>query len=403
VGTSEDKLLIEALRQQMQEMKLLSNIDRKAKILVTAPTNDQVFKIAEHLQQAGLNMVFSTSCEAMKRLRQEQREETLSLAHKVYQHALMNGEEKLVAYVKNQELGASKETKRMYRKYCQIVLDYAEIICATPSACNADFLKKMGYFYPVIIFCEAARIEETSIIQPISDRTEKLLFIGDHKRAYPFVQEELSLNKQELLKFSTFERLLADPRFIKRITMLKHQDSIPNPISAWMSNICYEGQLVSMSRKEGKYPNGERHRQLYFEDVCGREYWWDDSLTNDDEAYAVFQIVEFLQSQNVPEKDITVLTGFRSQVKLLSDGLPKSVRCTSIDGYADGNNKYIVASLVYGRNRKSCDLDPRQLATLFSAPREGLYLVGCSQILKKSKLSALIRNCEGRPRYSQKI
>jgi hypothetical protein len=259
-------------------------------------------------------------------------------------------------------------------------------------------MRESGYHYPTVIFLGAAKLDETTFLQPLTRHTKKIMMIGDHKRFYPVILDQLREIHPVHSCFCTFERLTADSRYRNSTIMLREQDNIPTAVSKRLSDLFYQSKLVSVADTKGCHPNGISHLQLYFQNVERPNETHHIPRTDRTQANEVGKIVNWLISQKVQPRDITVLGVTKAQTALLQECVRDDVLCIKIERFGAKWNKYIVASL-HGFERKMLRISPSKIATLLSAPREALYLVGSNNDLRDTLFASIIDSCAGQPGY----
>ena len=311
---------------------------------------------------------------------------------------------------KLENLKKRKEELEMNKKVEMLSQKKIIGVTITGASINHDLLHQIGP--SVVIVEEAAEILEPSLLAALTPSIEHLILIGDHKQLRPQVDTyELCRN----FKFdkSMMERLI-DSGFPYKT--LNKQNRMRPEFSALLHDI---------------YPDLEDNLELVSQNAplkcIGKSmFFWtheypekhDRTFTNDKEAERIIALVLYLLWNDCRPSEITVLSAYLGQTKLLRNKLkqakakyPKLFQETStdqddenglkegfiqvqtIDMYQGDENKYVLISLVRSNSKNKIgflnQMNRRCVAQ--SRAKCGMYFVGNLNVLKDARDSRWYR------------
>ena len=294
-------------------------------------------------------------------------------------------EEKLKMGKEREEI--YEQQRRMAMIHC---LQDADIIglTTTGAAKHNSLLSQVDA--KVIIIEEAAEILEAHTVSSLSQKTEHLILIGDHKQLRPKTNE-YTLARDYSLDVSLFERLVKNEY---PCDTLQVQHRMRPEISALVSSTIYQGNLINAPLTEEYPPVAGMKHNMVFIDHTEQETMDHDlkSPKNNFEARFLAQVCRYLLQQcTYEEEQITVITPYTGQMYNLREKFEEmdmtKVRITPIDSYQGEENDIILLSLVRSE-RTGFVRDENRICVAISRAKHGLYVIGnFSKLFKwKSKL-----------------
>ncbi|CAE7409418.1 ZNFX1 [Symbiodinium sp. CCMP2456] len=241
----------------------------------------------------------------------------------------------------------------------------------------------------VVIVEEAAEVLEAHILTALHPRTQHVVLIGDHQQLRPSTAV-YRLSKNFHLDVSLFERLIHNGA--AHVTLLQQRRMHPK-ISRLIKPLY--PQLRDHSSTE-KYPEirGVAARcffmsHFHLEDDEGESH----SKQNTFEANFVSALCAHLVSSGYEESQITVLSPYLGQVRLLKrkiqrDPSTQGIAVTAVDNFQGEENDVIVVSLVRSNRARQMGflaVDNRINVALTRA-RHGLFIIGNTDMLEKHTL-----------------
>eukprot|EP00052_Salpingoeca_macrocollata_P028388 m.274677 g.274677 ORF g.274677 m.274677 type:complete len:966 (+) comp22858_c1_seq4:1359-4256(+) len=186
----------------------------------------------------------------------------------------------------------------------------------TGACINNDVLQQLQP--EVIIVEEAAEITEPQLMACLHGTLKHLILIGDHQQLPPKV-ESYELEKNHNLAISLMQRLINNK--LEFATLQKQNRMHPN-LSRYLLDI-YPGLQDNLIRTGGILPVhyvGPGHQE-----TPSLAFWWhvkkperkDRGYTNPAELERAVALCIFLISKGEPASSITILAGYKAQVRLL--------------------------------------------------------------------------------------
>mmetsp|Transcript_72985 Transcript_72985/g.171074 ORF Transcript_72985/g.171074 Transcript_72985/m.171074 type:complete len:1555 (+) Transcript_72985:434-5098(+) len=241
----------------------------------------------------------------------------------------------------------------------------------------------------VVIVEEAAEVLEAHILTALHPRTQHVVLIGDHQQLRPSTAV-YRLSKNFHLDVSLFERLIHNGA--AHVTLLQQRRMHPK-ISRLIKPLY--PQLRDHGSTE-KYPEVRGIAARCF--FMTHFHWEDDegeshSKQNTFEANFVSALCAHLVASGYEESQITVLSPYLGQVRLLKskmrrDATTQSIAVTAVDNFQGEENDIIVISLVRSNRARQMGflaVDNRINVALTRA-RHGLFIVGNTDMLEKHTL-----------------
>jgi predicted DNA helicase len=274
------------------------------------------------------------------------------------------------------------------------VLDNAQIVFATTSACGGEFLETRE-FDTVFIDEAAQSLEPGSLIAFL--KGAQVIFAGDHKQLPPTV-----LSSENRLKTSMFERFSS--LYPKAVHTLEIQYRMNEKINRFSSCEFYGCKVKTDKSVENITINGLNIKSdafyggedpVVFTDTCGEfmEKSKKDSLSkyNPKEAEFVVSLVEKFLKNGAKEEHIGVITPYKDHEEYIKS-LIKSEKCKvksenlevkSVDGFQGREKEIIVLSLVRANENEEIGFlnDIRRLNVAVTRAKRKLIIIGDSGTL----------------------
>ncbi|WP_456480590.1 IGHMBP2 family helicase [Nautilia sp.] len=277
------------------------------------------------------------------------------------------------------------------------ILENAEIVFATNSACGGEFLE--GREFDTVFIDEAAQAMEPGTLIPFV-KGKQVIFAGDHKQLPPTV-----LSNDEKLKISMFERFSA--LYPEAVHTLGVQYRMNEKINEFPSCEFYECKVKTYEKiksitikdldikSDGIYGDYE---PVVFIDTCGKfmEKNKKDSPSkyNPKEAEFVVGLVEVFLKNGAKEEHIGVITPYKDHEeyikKLMENGKPtqpaktENVEVKSVDGFQGREKEIIILSLVRANENEEIGFlsDIRRLNVAITRAKRKLIIIGDANTLR---------------------
>ena len=267
------------------------------------------------------------------------------------------------------------------------VMRNATVIGMTTS-CAAKYHSVLQQVRPkIVVIEEAAEVLEAHILTSLSEDTEHVILIGDHKqlRPKPTVHQ---LAQKFNLEISLFERMVLNKMDCKQLC-IQHR---MRPEIANLTKRIYD-HAISDSENVQRYPDIRGvQTNLFFLDHTEPENFREglQSYSNIHEADFVVALCRYLLQQGYQKSQITILTMYTGQILRIKEKMPletfKGVRLTAVDNFQGEENDIVILSLVRSNKHESIGFlnEPNRICVSLSRARMGLYVVGnfsllCSQ------------------------
>ncbi|TGK14304.1 AAA domain-containing protein [Leptospira stimsonii] len=276
------------------------------------------------------------------------------------------------------------------------------VIVSTPVASAKGILEGRFFDYCVLDECSQG-LEPTSWI-PIL-KSDRVILAGDHKQLPPTLFSEKNTLEETL--FEKAAERLADS---ERVFLLDTQYRMKDEIAEFSSKEFYSNLLKSGRPREERtshfpedFPFFHSFQWIDTAGTDSEEVSVEDSLTNPFEADLQIRICVLLSEAGWPEEEVTILSPYRAQVRLISEklkdaNLPK-IRVSTIDSFQGRENRCILLGFVRSNEEgKSGFLkESRRINVGMTRARDLLLCIGDSSTLSSDAfLSKLIQFAEER-------
>jgi len=298
------------------------------------------------------------------------------------------------------------------------------IVATTCLGINHPIFNERTFDYCIVD--EASQITLPVCIGPIR-LARTFILVGDHNQLPPLVQNEEA--REGGLDISLFKHL--SDEHPSSVVYLEHQYRMCEDIMTLSNNLIYNGRLKCGNKKVADsritIPNmdglknhhyspstishstkticpGSVSHQCWIRDLldpnlrvsfvntdpllpASREEAKGNRIVNNTEATICVQLVESLLSVGVPASDIGVMTHYRSQLKVLRDGLRAhtGVEMDTADRFQGRDKEIIIISLVRSNDARSIGellKDWRRINVAFTRAKTKLLVIGSRETLK---------------------
>lgn len=257
------------------------------------------------------------------------------------------------------------------------------------STCAARSNTLLHMLKPPIVFIEeAAEILEPHIIAALSNETQHLILIGDHKQLRP-TTSVYKLAKQYKMDISLFERMVNNGiNSVKLNVQHRMRPEIANLIRPTIYKELTDHELVA------KYPNVLGiTKNVFF--ITHNELETNESdetsKKNVFEAQYLVALCNYFILQGYPPEDVTILTMYNGQIFQFSQERRKypnlkRVRITVVDNYQGEESKIILLSLVRSNNDDKIGYLSlkNRICVALSRAKHGFYMIGNMNLLAKN-------------------
>ena len=239
----------------------------------------------------------------------------------------------------------------------------------------------------IVLVEEAAEVIEAPVAVACFESIQQLILVGDHKQLQGHCSLHDLAGPPFHLDVSMFERLV---RNNMPFVMLREQRRMAPEISQLLEPIYDKLQDHQSVREYPLIPGMGNIRSFFF------DHTWEEtgdslfSKINEREAVMVVRLYNYLFLNGTPTKNITILTFYNGQKKMIISRLrevpslqhqPHNVE--TVDSYQGEENDIILASLVRNRPGKKIGflaIDNRVCVAL-SRARRGFFLFGNKEVL----------------------
>ncbi|WP_061266384.1 AAA domain-containing protein [Leptospira interrogans] len=410
-GTGKTTTLTEIVSQLVAEEK---------KILVSAPTNSACDLLVESISARGIlvlrlghpariNEIAIHSTLDYKlfhhpdgKLLNEYRKDVIEISKQAKKFKRNFGEkereERKKLFTEVKEL--KKTIRSMEIGLIDSLVSSHPVIVSTPVASARGILENRTFDFCVLD--ESSQALEPAFWIPIL-KSDRVILAGDHKQLPPTLFSE-----KNYLETTLFEKAVENLESYGRIFLLDTQYRMKDEISAFPSKEFYSGLLKSgRSEKERKsnFPKTFSFLNAFqWIDTSGtdsEEVILDDSISNPFEADLQVRLCFLLKENDWPEDEITILSPYRAQVRLISEklrdvGLTK-INVSTIDSFQGRENRCILLGFVRSNleGRSGFLKESRRINVGMTRARDLLLCIGDSSTLSQDPfLSKLIRFAE---------
>jgi ATP-dependent RNA/DNA helicase IGHMBP2 len=281
-----------------------------------------------------------------------------------------------------------EDARRMERQVVKQILDHADILCATLTGLDSEFLGQRRFDWLVID--EACQTTEPTCWIPLS-RCERVLLAGDHCQLPPTVVSRDAT--QEGFSISLFERLME--LHGKQVShLLTVQYRMHEQIMDFSSRQFYESSLIADESVRGHLlhdlsdisPSEATSSPVEFVDTAGAGFDEElepdgDSRRNLKEAELIRHKVQTLLDKGLAPSDIAVIAPYAAQVRFLRTLLNvERLEIDTVDGFQGREKEAILISLVRSNANGEIGFlaDERRMNVALTRARRKLVVVGDS-------------------------
>ena len=287
-------------------------------------------------------------------------------------------------------LAEAKELKELAQRIeagaLTSILESAMVICATLHGLDAGMLGPRTF--ELLAIDEACQATEPATWIPII-RCQKVILAGDHCQLPPTVMSPKA--EKQGLNISLLEKLMNkyEATISRRLTI---QYRMHTDIMTFSSREFYDSSLVAdntvssrlLTDLEGIIKDDLTDTAVQFIDTSGADFGEElevggTSIRNQKEADLACQKVEKLIEYGVQPPQITILSPYTAQVRLLCESIRhEQVEIASIDGFQGRENDVVIISLVRSNSRKEVGFlaDVRRMNVALTRAQRKLIVIG---------------------------
>ena len=305
---------------------------------------------------------------------------------------LQNQRQSVLSQVDAKKKEAAQE--RFKEDFAIIKSSFMVGMTTTGAALNMELLREIQP--RIVVVEEAAQVHEQHVLGCLTKHVQHLILIGDHMQLRPKMNNH-RLKHSHHTDVSLMERLVMNNFPYHCLTI---QRRMRPEICRLLTPAFYpslENHPTVLT-----YPNvrGMKHN-LFFIDHQNSESQskFSTSYANNFEGEMIAEIYRYLILQGYSYSDITILSAYNEQVKLIRHKVTETsqnlrvakerfvdkVHITTVDNFQGEENRIILLSLV--RSNKECKLghleDPQRICVSLSRAREGLFVIGDFDMLNK--------------------
>uniref|UniRef100_A0A7S0YDA7 Upf1 domain-containing protein n=1 Tax=Polytomella parva TaxID=51329 RepID=A0A7S0YDA7_9CHLO len=368
---------------------------RKAKVLVSAPSNVAVDQLADRIERTGLKVV--RVC-ARSREHIESPVDNLTLHYQITRLPLASADRYRQLTQARAETGGLSEDQEAERCRLQLqlermVLHEAEVVCTTCIGASDPRLGSLSFDFVLVDECTQAT--EPECLLPLLTGVKQVVLVGDHCQLGPIVSHREASNAG--FSQSLFERL----RLLGlRPARLQVQYRMHPCLSLFPSNAFYDGALqngagVADRRVRGDFPWPNPDKPMAFWVQLGTEEISPSgtSYLNRTEALNVERAVTRLLQSGMKPSQIGIITPYEGQrayitATLLRHGsmmpeLYREVEVLSVDAFQGREKEVIVVSCVRANDQLRIGFlaDARRLNVALTRAKGGLLVLGNPKVL----------------------
>lgn len=316
--------------------------------------------------------------------------------------------------IENSNFGDKEELKNLY-------IEFANVIGITCVQSGSKKFESEYKDFDVVIIDESSKATPPELLLPML-KGKKIILVGDHKQLPPVIESELldemkfcndEIEDMEYeiddMKNSIFEKIYMNISYKNKImldTQYRMHSSIMNCINQFYKDDSIgDNKLGLKSGVENEevvknhnidigYIKRENH--LMWIDIPLHDNFTEKSnenfsFYNKTEVEVIEQILYDINDNNFnnDKKQVSVITFYSAQAKLLNDKLIKSkkynnlnLRVGTVDKFQGIESEIVIVSFV--RNNKNGKIgfakDPRRINVALSRAQKLLVIVGCSEL-----------------------
>jgi len=279
----------------------------------------------------------------------------------------------------------------------QFIMKDALIIAMTTTGSSRyhNVLKDIGP--RIVIVEEAAEVFEAHIVSALSKNCEHLILIGDHVQLRPS-PNVYKLAKEFKLDVSLFERLIKNNC---KSVMLNTQHRMRPDISCLMKHFYTQQILDHVSVHDFPKITGLKSSIFFLShDKLELKLADGSSKENKFEAEFIIAFCDYLIKQDYEQQDITVLSMYLAQMRLIKRGLRNKnltlVKLCTVDNYQGEENKIVMLSLVRSNTEGKIGFlaTDNRVCVALSRAQHGFYCIGNMNLMSSNskKWKALLED-----------
>ncbi|EMF91699.1 AAA domain protein [Leptospira santarosai str. ST188] len=410
-GTGKTTTLTEIVNQLVEEGR---------KILVSAPTHSACDLLVESISAKGISVLrlghparigeavlnstldYKLFHHSDGKLLNEYRKDVIEISRQAKKYKRNFGEkEREERRNLFQEVKELKKTIRSMEKgLIDSLISSHPVIVSTPVASSRSVLE--GKTFDFCVLDESSQALEPASWIPIL-KSDRVILAGDHKQLPPTL-----FSDRNSLETTLFEKAAERLEFSNRVFLLDTQYRMKDEISSFSSMEFYSNRLKSgrpMSERTSNFPEtfpfGNAFQWIDTAGTDSEEVSMDDSIINPFEADLEVRFCILLQENNWPEEEITILSPYRAQVRLLSEKLREAglfkVQVSTIDSFQGRENRCVLLGFVRSNpeGRSGFLKESRRINVGMTRARDLLLCIGdSSTLLEDPFLSKLIQFAE---------
>ncbi|EMM87106.1 AAA domain protein [Leptospira santarosai str. 2000027870] len=410
-GTGKTTTLTEIVNQLVEEGR---------KVLVSAPTHSACDLLVESISAKGISVLrlghparigeavlnstldYKLFHHSDGKLLNEYRKDVIEISRQAKKYKRNFGEkEREERRNLFQEVKELKKTIRSMEKgLIDSLISSHPVIVSTPVASSRSVLE--GKTFDFCVLDESSQALEPASWIPIL-KSDRVILAGDHKQLPPTL-----FSDRNSLETTLFEKAAERLEFSNRVFLLDTQYRMKDEISSFSSMEFYSNRLKSgrpMSERTSNFPEtfpfGNAFQWIDTAGTDSEEVSMDDSIINPFEADLEVRLCILLQENNWPEEEITILSPYRAQVRLLSEKLREAglfkVQVSTIDSFQGRENRCVLLGFVRSNpeGRSGFLKESRRINVGMTRARDLLLCIGdSSTLLEDPFLSKLIQFAE---------
>lgn len=305
--------------------------------------------------------------------------------------------------LKSQILKAFRQLAKSYEKFTQDLkigrwevdnnyLKQAKIIGCTTTGLSKYRGLLQSLDPRVVLIEEAAETLEAYVTAACFESLEHLILVGDHQQLRGHCNDEELEGRPFFLNISMFERLVRNEVSFSQLTK---QRRMHPEIRRGLVSIYKEMQDHPSVMERAPVP-GMGGVNTYF--FC--HMWPEDtddlkSKINQNEAMLIVGFYNYLIQNGMKTQDITVLTFYNGQRKLILSGLRqhpnlqgKTFKVVTVDSYQGEENAIVLLSLVRSNRNGRIGFveDANRVTVAISRAQRGFYIFGNAPMVCKESL-----------------
>ncbi|EPX73565.1 helicase Required for RNAi-mediated heterochromatin assembly Hrr1 [Schizosaccharomyces octosporus yFS286] len=280
-----------------------------------------------------------------------------------------------------------KEISSCHNKRVAALLRNANVVGMTTTGLN-KYRHILESIRPKICFIEeAANILEGPVIPAVFPSLEQLILIGDHKQLRPSCSTFALAGPPFNLSISIFERLVENGMICD---MLSIQRRMHPQIRQLVDSVYFGLSDHSVAKIRPTVPGMGQLRRYFFTHANFEETDGSSSKFNEFEAKMLVQFASYLILHGVNPLQITCLTFYGAQKKLIENLISKhlpdekeNMRVATVDGYQGEENDVILLSLVRNHDQRSVGflVSTYRVCVALSRARRGIYMFGNAEMV----------------------